>query len=102
MLAIGGGLSDGSPAAASDRPPRLILIWLYLYVASHVRKNMRAFFLAFRKRLSSVSSAPFLFSLAAYVENRSRSVQAARLYSSIPAAMHDPIGTISAPLPLSR
>mgnify|MGYP001761828683 FL=1 len=25
-------------------------------------------------------------------------VQAARLYSSIPAATHDPIGTISAPL----
>ncbi|PKI40646.1 hypothetical protein CRG98_038961 [Punica granatum] len=36
MLASGGGLSYGSPAAASDRPPRLILIWLYLYVASHV------------------------------------------------------------------
>jgi len=36
MLASGGGLSYGSPAAASDRPSRLILIWLYLYVASHV------------------------------------------------------------------
>lgn len=35
-LASGGGLSYGSPAAASDRPSRLILIWLYLYVASHV------------------------------------------------------------------
>ena len=30
MLASGGGLSSGSPAAASDRPSRLILIWLYL------------------------------------------------------------------------
>ena len=28
MLASGGGLSYGSPAAASDRPSRLILIWL--------------------------------------------------------------------------
>lgn len=36
MLASGGGLSYDSPAAASDRPLRLILIWLYLYVASHV------------------------------------------------------------------
>ena len=36
MLASGGGLSVGSPAAASDRPSRLILIWLYLYVASHI------------------------------------------------------------------
>jgi hypothetical protein len=36
MLASGGGLSYGSPAAASDRPSRLILIWLYLYVDSHV------------------------------------------------------------------
>lgn len=36
MLACGGGLSYGSPAATSDRPSRLILIWLYLYVASHV------------------------------------------------------------------
>ena len=36
MLASEGGLSYGSPAAASDRPSRLILIWLYLYVASHV------------------------------------------------------------------
>ena len=36
MLASGGGLSYDSPAAASDRPSRLILIWLYLYVASHV------------------------------------------------------------------
>ena len=36
MLASGGGLSYGSPAAASDRPSRLILIWLYLYVASRV------------------------------------------------------------------
>jgi len=36
MLASGGGLSYGSPAAASDRPSRLILIWLYLYVSTHV------------------------------------------------------------------
>ncbi len=36
MLASGGGLSYGSPAVASDRPSRLILIWLYLYVASLV------------------------------------------------------------------
>lgn len=36
MLARGGGLSYGSPAAASDRPSCFILIWLYLYVASHV------------------------------------------------------------------
>ena len=36
MLASGGGLSYGSPAAASDRPSRLIFLWLYLYVASHV------------------------------------------------------------------
>jgi hypothetical protein len=36
MLASGGGLSYGSPAVASDRPSRLILIWLYLYVPSHV------------------------------------------------------------------
>lgn len=36
MLASGGGLSYDSPAAASHRPSRLILIWLYLYVASHV------------------------------------------------------------------
>lgn len=36
MLAGGGGLSYGSPAAASDRPSRLIFLWLYLYVASHV------------------------------------------------------------------
>ena len=36
MLASVGGLSYESPAAASDRPSRLILIWLYLYVASHV------------------------------------------------------------------
>lgn len=34
MLASGGGLSYGSPAAASDRPSHLI--WLYLYVDSHV------------------------------------------------------------------
>ncbi len=34
MLASGGGLSYGSPAAASDRPSRLIWIWLYFYVAS--------------------------------------------------------------------
>lgn len=36
MLASVGGLSYDSPAAASYRPSRLILIWLYLYVASHV------------------------------------------------------------------
>lgn len=36
MLASRGGLSYGSPAAASDRPSPLILIWLYLYVDSHV------------------------------------------------------------------
>lgn len=36
MLASGGGLSYGSPAAASDRPSRLIFLWLYLYVARHV------------------------------------------------------------------
>lgn len=36
MLASGDGLSYGSPAAASDRPSRLILIWLYLYVSTHV------------------------------------------------------------------
>lgn len=36
MLASGGGLSYGSPTAAFDRPSRLILIWLYLYVDSHV------------------------------------------------------------------
>lgn len=36
MLASGGGLSYGSPAAASDRPSCLMKIWLYLYVASHV------------------------------------------------------------------
>ena len=36
MLASGGGLSYGSPAAASDRPSRLIFLWLYFYVASHV------------------------------------------------------------------
>ncbi|KAG4905996.1 hypothetical protein JHK84_057350 (mitochondrion) [Glycine max] len=37
MLASVGGLSYDSPAAASYRPSRLILIWLYLYVASHER-----------------------------------------------------------------
>ena len=36
MLAGGGGLSYGSPAAASVRPSRLIFLWLYFYVASHV------------------------------------------------------------------
>lgn len=38
MLASGGGLSYGSPAAASDRTnsSRLIFLWLYLYVARHV------------------------------------------------------------------
>ena len=33
MLASGGGLSSGSPAAASDSPSRLIFLWLYLYPA---------------------------------------------------------------------
>lgn len=40
MLASGGGLSYGSPAAASAyvwiKASCFILIWLYLYVASHV------------------------------------------------------------------
>ena len=36
MLASGGGLSYGSPAAASDRPSCFIFLWRHLYVASHV------------------------------------------------------------------
>jgi len=36
MLANVGGLSYDSPAGASYRLSRLILIWLYLYVANHV------------------------------------------------------------------
>lgn len=95
MLASGGGLSHGSPAAASDRPSRLILIWLYLYVSTHVSPTSHeCLFLKTKKALIS-QLGPFPIKLSRL--KRIGPVQAPRLYSSIPAATHGPIGTISAP-----
>lgn len=97
MLASGGGLSYGSPAAASDRPSRLILIWLYLYVATHVSPTSHdSLFRKLKTKKALISQlGPFPIKLSRL--KRIGPVQAPRLYSSIPAATHDPIGTISAP-----
>ena len=54
-------------------------------------------FLKAKKALIS-QLGPFPIQLCRLLSKRIGPVQAARLYSSIPAATHDPIGTISAPL----
>ena len=54
-------------------------------------------FLKAKKALIS-QLGPFPIQLCRLCWLRIGPVQAARLYSSIPAATHDPIGTISAPL----
>lgn len=43
MLSSGGRLSYGSPTLASERPYHLILIWIYLYVSSHVSTTWETF-----------------------------------------------------------
>ncbi|KAF3775274.1 hypothetical protein EJ110_NYTH50603 [Nymphaea thermarum] len=91
MLASGGGLSSGSPASASDRPSRLIFLWL-TFSPAMLAPHETLFLWPKKALISPLGPLPIPLCRRRY----GGPVPVARLESSIPATRE---GTISSQRP---